>query len=226
MLSDREASEVSDQGLERGLTADIDRGIRAIIAESTETTDFEDQDRWRSTIDAEIGSRIRAILSDALFRRLEASWFSLYQLMRTTESDGCVRIRLLDFSQEAQRREALAKTKLEESTLYRLFGQEEATRPGERAVDLIVTDYAFDTRGESQLQLMRLAELADRGGLPILAAAKGSAIEIESASASQLGAWAQLQTIPGGRLTRTLYTATPTSPALWGGKQSFGGHRL
>jgi len=179
----------------------LGRAIREILAETTDGTDFAAQDRWRDAIDAELTTRLRIILQDPGFRRLEAGWGALRALVRSADTDGDLRILVADFPQQALDAEIEGGVGLRDSALYELVVESQAPRPGEHALDLLITDFTFDAGARSRAGLERLAELAESAGLPILAGAGGSATAIDEASEDDLAGWSQLQGQPGaGRI--------------------------
>jgi len=183
-------------------TSSFDHMIREIVDSSGDGTDYAQQDRWREAIDGELAERVRALLWHPEFRRLEAAWGSLRKLVRQSDTDGAVRIRMLDWTREellAELSEPGDTPKLAESTLYRLVAESEPGLPGERPFDLLVTDFRFDTESESLRLLSYLVELAERARVPMLAAATGRAADIQDASEQELQAWVSLQGRSGAR---------------------------
>jgi type VI secretion system protein ImpC len=174
---------------------ELDRLVREIADASADTTDYAQQDRWRSAIDAELGRRMRAILTCPAFRRLESSWISLRSLVMRAETGPELRIRLADLPQSALHAELGGK--LEDSALYRQVVDPEAGFAGGDTFDALLTDYSFGTSGEDLGALARLAELAERARIPILAAADPAAIE--AAAGETLDVWEALRRRPGAR---------------------------
>lgn len=180
----------------------FDRAIREIIDASSDETDYAQQDRWRSAIDGELSLRVEALLRHPGFRKLEASWGSLRELVRQAHTDETLRIRLLDLGQA----EVLAELSplgdtpaLEESTLYRLLMEGEPGPPGERPFELLVTDFRLELDPESLKLLGYLVELGNRARVPLLAAATGRAANIRDASDQELQAWVHLRAHSGAR---------------------------
>ncbi len=183
---------------EAGAASAVDQIIGEIVAQSSDATDYAQRDRWRDAIDGELSKRVRAILWQDDFRRLEAAWHSLRDLVRSSATAE-LRISLADFGQGALHAEVTCGTKLEDSTLFRLLLENEQHLPGEPALDLLVSDYCFDASEQSQRVLGYLARLAERVGLPILMGARGSATSIQHASEQELAGWNELQQRPGAR---------------------------
>jgi type VI secretion system protein ImpC len=201
------------------LTGSLDRLIREIVDSSGDGTEYAQQDRWRAAIDTELSQRMRALLRHPEFRRLEASWSALRDLVRHSDTGEGLRIRVLDYAREDLLAElaGLGETpKLEESLLCRLIAESEPGLPGKRPFDLLVTDFRIDIEPESLRLLAYLLELCERARVPLLAAAVGPAGDSRDASARELQAWIELQRRPGasriGLCTPEILLRSPYGP--------------
>jgi type VI secretion system protein ImpC len=204
ILDGRSGEETAPKDTSGGhhLTSSFDRAIREIIGSSADGTDYAQQDSWRAAIDGELSERVEAVLRHPEFRRLEASWGSLHQLVRRSDTDEALRIRVLDLTQAdllAELSELGDAPKLERSTLFRLVAESEPGLPGKRPFDLLVSDFRFDTDPESLRLLSYLIELGERARVPLLAAATGRAADIRGASEQELQTWVSLQGRSGAR---------------------------
>jgi type VI secretion system protein ImpC len=115
------------------------------------------------------------------------------------DGEAPLRIVVGNLSQQAFYDEVEGGIPLGASHLYSLAVESLAPEPGECALDLLVTDYAFDTGPRAQAGLGRLMELGARARCPILAAATGSATKLETASEEALMKWNALQRRPDAR---------------------------
>jgi type VI secretion system protein ImpC len=193
-------STLGDRSDGNSVTGSFDRLIREIVDSSGDGTDYAQQDRWRAAIDAELSERMRALLRHPEFRRLEASWSALRDLVRHSDTGEGLRIRVLDYAREdllAELAELGETPKLEESTLCRLVAESEPGLPGRHPFDLLVTDFRIDLEPESLRLLAYLLGLCERARVPLLAAAVGRAGDIRDASERELQAWIDLQRRPG-----------------------------
>jgi predicted component of type VI protein secretion system len=171
----------------------FDAAIREIVDSSRERRDAGGEARMREAIEAVLAQRLRAILWHPDFRRLEASWTGLRELVRAAPTSEGLRFAAADFSQERLAAEIGAP----ESALEQLLETELGIPPSR--CDLVVTDWAFDAGVDSIRQLAHLGEVAERVGTIVLARAQGSAIAVQDASEAQLTAWNELQRLPGSR---------------------------
>jgi len=172
----------------------VDRAIDEIVKSSSDAGDHARQDRWRAAIDAVLGDRLRAVLGHPAFRRLEATWRGLRNLVRRLPDEGA-RIVVLDLSQSGLGQEL----ERGESSLDRARTALSELAPDGPAWDLLVTDFEFDAGAASRQEILHLLELGARLQRPMLAAAAGSAASIEAASEEDLRAWSELQRHPGAR---------------------------
>jgi type VI secretion system protein ImpC len=177
---------------------EFDRLVREIADASVDHTDYALQDRWRSAIDAELDRRVRAILQCPAFRRLEAAWISLRNLVVRAETGPELRIRLADFPQAALSADLEEQPKLEDSRLYRGVVDPETGFPGGDAFSALVTDYTFGSSSADLAALRRLADLAGRARIPVLASATDPDAVAEAAGEAREG-WEELRRHPGAR---------------------------
>jgi predicted component of type VI protein secretion system len=171
----------------------FDTAIHEIVESSRERRDAGGEARLRAAIEAALVGRLRAILWHPGFRRLEASWTGLRELVRAVPTSESLHFAVADFAQERLAAEVGAA----ESALERLLGTELGVPP--RRCDVVVTDWSFDAGVDSMRQLAHLGEVAERVGAIVLARAEGSATSVQEASEAQLAAWNELQRRPGSR---------------------------
>jgi type VI secretion system ImpC/EvpB family protein len=157
----------------------------ARIAEAADPgTDFAEQDRWRTAIDRELAARMRAILHHPTFRALEASWRSLQELIRIADTDGPMRVWILHMTLPELVEEQAA------GELQRLVYEERAATPGADRFDFLVADYRFGEDPGELRALARLAELAERAAVPLLA---GAADELATTDRESPKAFSELR---------------------------------
>lgn len=171
----------------------FDAAIHEIVESSRERRDAGGEARVRAAIEAALAERLRAILWHPAFRRLEASWTGLRELVRAAPTSESLHFAVADFGQERLAAEVGAP----ESALEQLLGTELGIPP--RRCDVVVTDWSFDAGVDSMRQLAHLGEIAERVDAIVLARAEGSATAVQDASEAQLAAWNELQRLPGSR---------------------------
>jgi type VI secretion system protein ImpC len=198
MLGDRDASGPGgrDAGHRATSPSLIDSVIREILEETGGARDLAAEDRWRAAIDAELCERLARILSDESLRRLEATWSGIRRMVGALDDESGTRILLAEYDIEALRRDVASNVPASEWAIADAIREQDPV-PGERGVDLLLTDHAFDASVADQRALAGLASLGDALGVPVLAAATGSACAIELADEEELEQWSALQAMPG-----------------------------
>jgi type VI secretion system protein ImpC len=148
----------------RSADPEFDRMVAEIVGEAAERTDHAARDRWRAAIDRELAARLRAILHHPNFRRLEAGWRSLRDLVRQAETGESLRLRVLGLSREELLAEATSGAK--PGLLHRRVVEEEKETPGGEPFSLLLVDESFDASDDDVRVLEHLAALAARAEVP------------------------------------------------------------
>jgi type VI secretion system protein ImpC len=174
----------------------LEQLIQEITDSSTDTDDYDLQERWRAAIDRELTTRVCAILHHPAFRSLEASWRPLRALVRQTETGEQLRIRLLDLRRDEILADAGESAKLSTSQLHRLIYEGAMGTPGEEPLDTLLTDLELGDGEEDLRVLAHLGALAETARAPLLAAASASLCEAEEGPSQ---GWRELRRSPPGR---------------------------
>jgi len=141
-------------------------------------------------VDAAIGGLMRAVLHQPAFQALEAAWRSVFFLVRRLETDGRLRIYLLDIS-KAELAADLGAGEPAESRLYRLLVEEAVGSLGAEAWSVVAGNYVFEQTRQDAALLARVAKLASQAGAPFLAEAGAEPPEPQGQQA-----WEALRTMP------------------------------
>ncbi|MBW2282424.1 MAG: type VI secretion system contractile sheath large subunit [Deltaproteobacteria bacterium] len=147
---------------------ELDDLISQIADDSASDVDFASQDRWREAIDREIEERVRAVLHDPAFRRVESAWTGLRELLRSGDTDDAVRVEVLALTREELLEESLS------GELERTLHGERAETRGAPGIDLVIADFDLGDRDEDRAAVSRLGALANRGKWPVLVGADAS----------------------------------------------------
>jgi type VI secretion system protein ImpC len=121
-------------------------------------------------VDEEIAERMRVILHDPGFQKVEAAWRAVDFLLRRIETGTQLSLHVLDFSYEDYLLDAAPTGELESSYLYKLLAPE-ASALGSRRWSLIVGLYQVSPQAGELQALTRIAALARQAGAPFLAGA-------------------------------------------------------
>lgn len=163
-------AEVSGATPPRG--ADVSDLIRSIVAPHVVPGADPRQDEFVAMLDRAAADLMRAILHDPGFRRLEAAWRSLRDLVTGVETDETLSIHVLDASREEIAADLdAAGGDLDRWGLWRLLVEQGVKSPGGEPWSVLVGDYTFGPDTADIAILGALGVLAAQAGGPFLAAA-------------------------------------------------------
>src|SRR5262249_50757866 len=124
--------------------------MSALIDDALKGTVMYSGPEKAKTFDA--ASAVRAVLREPAFRRLEAAWRGLYHLVRATDADAGLKLKVFD-----GRREELPAA------------VEQACQPSGDPMGLIVADFAFGPSDEDVAALYPLAKQLAAGACVLVA---------------------------------------------------------
>lgn len=134
-----------------------------------------DPDRQRllvAAVDDTIAGRMRAVLHDARFQRLEAAWRGLWWLVSGLETGPELQIHLLDASRDALTADLVrADGDIEATALYRLLVDHDADTPGGAGWSLLIGTGRFGPADPDLRLLAALGTVASHAGGPFVAEA-------------------------------------------------------
>ncbi len=156
----------------RGADHEFARMVEEIVGPYADRTDYARQERWRSAIDRETSARMRALLRNAAFRRLESLWRSLEQLVREPDDEGRFRVRAVDVARGEILREIGAGNGA--SALSRLVAEACEGARGTRPFRLLLWSGELDGGDEDASLLRHLASVASLAGAPVAVAVRST----------------------------------------------------
>ena len=133
-------------------------------------------------LDAMLTRQVNSILHHPEFQAMEAAWRGLHFLVRRTESDALLKIRVLDVGKRELSR-TLRKfrgTAWDQSPIFRKVYDEEYGQLGGEPFGILVGDYQFDHHPEDVQLLAGLAQIAAAAHAPFLTGAAPSVMQMES----------------------------------------------
>jgi type VI secretion system protein ImpC len=140
----------------------------------------------KAEIDRSLTEQINLILHHPQFQQIEASWRGLHYLVRSTETDAMLKIRVFDISKREIGR-TLRKfrgTAWDQSPLFKKLYEEEYGQFGGEPFGVLVGDYYFDHHPEDIALIAGMAQIAAATHAPFIAAAAPSVMQMSS--------WAEL----------------------------------
>ncbi|HWO11876.1 MAG TPA: type VI secretion system contractile sheath large subunit [Polyangiaceae bacterium] len=153
----RGASETASAPAVTAGGVDLSRLIRTIVGNAaTQREAAAPSPALASAADAEIGARLRALLSSPALRALEATWRGIDALCRNNPDEGRVRMSVLDASFEELERGHGALPALLERT----------------GADVLLVDREVDASGAELRTLARLLEACAGRGVTLVAGAR------------------------------------------------------
>jgi type VI secretion system protein ImpC len=145
------------------------RMIDRIVAPHVSPVQDPRQKQAVKAVDAEIEQKMRAILHDPGFQKVEAAWRAVDFLLRRIETGSELSIHVLDFSYEDFLKDAAPSGDIENSQLYKLLVQDGRGTIGSRRWNLVVGLYQLAPHAGELQALARMASLARKARAPFLA---------------------------------------------------------
>ncbi len=139
-----------------------------------------------SIIDRRMGGQLNHVLHHPEFQTLEASWRGLHFMVRCTETNSLLKIKLFDISQRELGR-TLRKYRgaaWDSSPIFRKIYEEEYGQMGGEPFGILVGDYYFDHQPQNLQLLADMAAVAAAAHVPFLTGAAPSLMQMET--------WAEL----------------------------------
>ena len=135
-----------------------------------------------AALDRKLTEQVNAIMHHADFQRMESGWRGLHHLVKNTETDEMLKIRVFDISKKELGR-TLRKfrgTAWDQSPIFKKIYEEEYGQFGGEPFGVMIGDYTFD-HGPQDVQLLGdMAQVAAAAHAPFIAAAAPSVMQMES----------------------------------------------
>jgi type VI secretion system protein ImpC len=122
-------------------------------------------------VDEATAALLRSVMHHPSFQGLEAAWRALYFLVRRLDSDGPLKLFLLDISRAEVAADLQGVEDLRSTGLYRLLVEQTVGTPGAEPWGLVTGNYTFGPTPADVELLGRLARIARQAGAPFLAGA-------------------------------------------------------
>ncbi len=192
---------IGGSALERAIEAAEARGpapaadplaefLRRVVAPYVVPKPHPRQQELLAQLDEAIGGLMRAVLHQPAFQALEAAWRGVDFLVRRLETDGRLKIHLLDLSREELEAD-LGAMEATGTALQQILVDEAAGSPGGEAWAVLAGIYVFERTTRDADLLARIGRLAARAGAPFIAEAGTQPPEPDASQA-----WQQLRTMP------------------------------
>jgi type VI secretion system protein ImpC len=155
-----------------------------------------EQEQLLAQVDQALSAQMRDLLHHPDFQALEAAWRSMDFLTRRLETDGGLKLYLLDVSREELAAD-LESEDLTASAMYQLLVEQAAHTPGGQPWAAVGGLFGFGRNPEDVNLLARLASVASTAGAPFLAEALLDRVSGAPDTAADAGepAWQQLRNL-------------------------------
>jgi len=132
-----------------------------------------DESALVEVVDEVAAARMRALLHDPAFQAVESAWRALGMLVRRLDTDGNLKLFLVDVSRDELTAD-LSAADLSRSQAYRVLVEGPLGTPGGTPWAVLVGNYTLAPTMADGILAARLAHLAEHAGAPFLAGAHAS----------------------------------------------------
>ena len=158
----------ASQILDEGMKAAPDKGVVAMINERV------------AEIDKLLSDQLNAIMHDAKFQALEASWRGLHDMVFGTETSSRLKLRLLNVTKKELLKDLESAVDHDMSVLFKKVYEEEYGTFGGHPYSLLIGDYYFGRHPQDLALLERLSKVAAAAHAPFIAAAAPALFDMKS----------------------------------------------
>ena len=136
----------------------------------------------RSDLDRMLTGQVNAILHHKEFQQLEAAWRGLHFLVRRTDTDSLLKIRIIDIGKRelARTLRKFRGTAWDQSPVFKKIYEEEYGQLGGQPFGILVGDYQFDHHPEDVQLLSDMAKIAAATHAPFISGAAPSVMQMDS----------------------------------------------
>ena len=156
------------QILDEGMKTSPDKGVVAMINERV------------AEIDKILTDQINAIMHNAEFQALEASWTGLHDMVFGTETSTRLKLRLLNVSKKELLKDLESAVDHDMSTLFKKVYEEEYGTFGGNPFSVLIGDYQFGRHPQDMALLSRLSKVAAASHAPFIAATAPPMFDMKS----------------------------------------------
>jgi type VI secretion system protein ImpC len=130
--------------------------------------DEDEQAQLVSAVDGASSELMRKILHDHKFQAMEAAWRGLFFMVRRTETDSDLSIKIFDLSKDELADDLKSAGSLSDTSLYKTLISDTIETPGGEPWSLVVGGYDFSPNVDDVATLVRVSKLAAGAGAPFV----------------------------------------------------------
>ena len=133
-----------------------------------------------AAVDGATGELMKKILHDHKFQALEAAWRGLFFMVRRTETDTDLSIKILDVGKEELSHHLKDADSLSNTILYKTLIADAIETPGGEPWSLIVGSYDFSPNVDDVATLVRVSKIAAGAGAPFISHMRPDVLGVHS----------------------------------------------
>lgn len=127
-------------------------------------------------VDEAVAAQMRVILHHPEFQALESNWRSLDFLVKLAETDGNLKLYLLDVSKDELRADLVSDGELGKTGAYRWLIEQKIEVPSGIPWAILLGAYSFSKTAEDATLLSRIGQIAAKSTAPFIAGADGTVV--------------------------------------------------
>ena len=166
----------------------VQTAVQTLAAEALEQTALISDDAVKTIesmvaeIDQKLSEQINLIMHHEDFQQIEGTWRGLSHLIKNTETDENLKIRVLNLSKKdlGKTIKKFKGTAWDQSPLFKKMYEDEYGTPGGEPYGCLIGDYAFDHTPQNVEMLKGMAEIAAAAHAPFISAADPELMNMET----------------------------------------------
>lgn len=141
--------------------------IKKLVRPHLVQVDAAEQSNLLMIVDEVISDLMRKILHHPQFQALESAWRGAYFLVRRVETDGNLKIYILDISKNELTTNLKENSDLEDSYFYKAISENGDTSPG-KPWAAVFGNYVFSPNVKDIATLSRIAKISENANTPFI----------------------------------------------------------
>ncbi|HSU13840.1 type VI secretion system contractile sheath large subunit [Longimicrobium sp.] len=131
-------------------------------------------------IDETIGAQLNAILHDAQFQKLEATWRGMFYLVMGTDTGTQLKLRVLNATRDELQKDLDKAVEFDQSNLFKKIYEEEYGTFGGNPYSVLLGDFEFGRHPQDVAFLNKVSEVAAAAHAPFIAGASARLFDMDS----------------------------------------------
>lgn len=154
--------------------------LRELVRPHLVRVDEDERAPLIAAVDGATGELMSKILHHHKFQALEAAWRGLFLMVRRTETDTDLSIRILDAGKEELSHHLKDADSLSTTILYKTLITEAIETPGGEPWSLVIGAYDFSPNVDDVASLVRVSKIAAGAGAPFISHMRPDVLGVHS----------------------------------------------